>query len=360
MKIIFITRTYPPIVGGMEKVSYEITTRISKLVPSYIIANRKGRKNLPFFLPYAFLKGLFLIVTKSVNVVHLSDAMLSPLGLALKYLTGRKVVTTVHALDVTHRNPLYQFIIPRCLKRLDKIISISDYTIEECVKRGVPREKCVFIPNGVNPDEFILNERNIREKLSKEIKVDLKKKKVLLSVGHLVKRKGFNWFIENVMCNLDKDVIYIIIGGYGNASKGDELQRYQELINRLELQNRVFLLGKTSDRILKLAYNSADLFIMPNIKVPGDAEGFGIVAIEASSIGLPVIASNLEGLKDAIKNGENGYLIEFNNANAFIKKVNELLRKNKLIGGLRKKAKEFTRKNYSWNKISRKYLMEFK
>jgi glycosyltransferase involved in cell wall biosynthesis len=50
------------------------------------------------------------------------------------------------------------------------------------------------------------------------------------------------------------------------------------------------LLGKVSDLDKKILYNTADVFVMPNIKVEGDIEGFGIVAIEASSVGLPVIA----------------------------------------------------------------------
>src|SRR3989344_9530578 len=103
-RVLFITRAYPPVVGGMEKLSYEVTTGVSKLTESFIIANRKGKKNLPFFLPYAFFKALYIIKRNKVDVIHLSDAMLSPLGVMIKYLTGKKVVTTAHALDVTYNN----------------------------------------------------------------------------------------------------------------------------------------------------------------------------------------------------------------------------------------------------------------
>ena len=58
---------------------------------------------------------------------------------------------------------------------------------------------------------------------------------------------------------------------------------------------------------------------MPNIKVQGDMEGFGIVAIEATSIGLPVIASSIEGIKDAIVDNETGALVESENVNNFLK-----------------------------------------
>ena len=305
-RILFITRAYPPVVGGLEKLSYKMTTGVSKLTETYIIANRKGKKNIPFFVPYALLKSLFLIPSKKIDVIHVSDPVLSPLGFVLKKIFRKRVVTSIHGLDLTLPNKIYQTAIPFFLKRLDKYICISEYVKNLALDYGLPNEKCIVIPIGVNPEDFILNEKDIGGRLSKEINVDLKNKKILLSVGHLVERKGFRWFIEKVMPKLDKKFVYLVIGGYGNMSKGNELDTYKELAEKNGVGDRVFLLGKVSDRILKLAYNSADIFVMPNVKVEGDVEGFGMVAIEASCCGVPVVASNIEGIKDAVKDGENG------------------------------------------------------
>ena len=354
-KVLFITRAYPPVVGGLEKLSYKMTTGVSKLTEAYIIANRKGKKNIPFFIPYAFLKSLFLIPIKKIDVIHVSDPVLAPLGFVLKKIFRKRVVTSIHGLDITLDNRLYQMVIPFFLNRLDKYICISEYVKNLALDYGLPSEKCVVIPVGVNFEDFILDENNIRDKLSKEINVDLKDKKIILSVGHLVKRKGFRWFIENVMPKLDKKFVYLVIGGYGNMSKGDELEKYKKLAEQKGVGERVFLLGKSPDRTLKLAYNSADVFVMPNIKVEGDAEGFGMVAIEAASCGVPVIASNLEGIKDAVRDGKNGILIESGNVEMFVKELS----KN---GELKKKSKsfkEYTKENYSWKKISERYLESF-
>ena len=349
-RVLFITRAYPPVVGGMEKLSYEVTTGVSKLTESYIIANKKGKKNLPFFVPYAFFKSLYLIPKKKIDVIHISDPVLSPVGYFLKKIYNKKVAVTIHGLDVTLDNRIYQAIIPLFLKKLDRYICISSYTKELTINAGLNEDKCVVIPVGVNPDDFILKEKNVREKLGKEINVNLKDKKILLSVGHLVERKGVKWFIENVMPKLNKKFIYLVIGGYGNLSKGDELEIYKKLADEKGLGERVFLLGKVSDRVLKLAYNSADVFVMPNIPVKGDVEGFGMVAIEASSCGVPVVASNIEGIKDAVKDGKNGYLVESGDSNSFVKKIKNL---KKL------KVREFTRENYSWGEISKTYLESF-
>src|SRR3989344_1950045 len=150
------------------------------------------------------------------------------------------------------------------------------------------------------------------------------------------------------MPKLDKKFVYLIIGGYGNMSKGNELEEYKKLAVKKNIGDSVFLLGKSSDRVLKFAYNSADIFIMPNIKVEGDVEGFGMVAIEASSCGVPVVASNIEGIIDAVKDGKNGYLVESGNVMEFIK----ILSKDVDLKRKGKGFKEYTKENYSWKKIS--------
>ena len=350
MSILFITRAYPPVVGGMEKLSYELTTGVSKLTRAIIIANTRGKKYLPLFVLKAFLQSLFIIPLKKVSSIHISDPVLAPLGYVLKKIFRKKVAVTIHGLDVTLPSRLYQTIIPPFLKKLDVYICISRYTQSLAINAGLDKKKCIIIPVGVRPEDLILTEKNIQENLAKETNINFKGKRILLSVGHLVERKGARWFIENVMPKLDKKFVYLVIGGYGNLSKGDELGRYKEIAKEKGVGNRVFLLGKVSDRILKLAYNSADVFIMPNIQVKGDAEGFGMVAIEASSCGVPVVASNIEGIKDAVVDGKNGYLVESGDSEVFVKKIKNLKALN---------VKGFTKENYSWEKISKNYFESF-
>lgn len=355
LKVLFITRCYPPVIGGMEKVSYELTSHLANLADIHLIANRKGKKNLPFFLPYALLRALFLIKRHAIDIVHLGDASLAPLGVIIKSVFKLPVVSTVHGLDVTYSNKLYRRIIPKHLKRLDKLICISEHTSIECQKINLPSSKYMVIPNGIKPDEFYLAEPGSREKLQAALKIDLADKRLLLSVGHLVARKGILWFIRSVMPHLPKDTIYLIIGGYGNASRGDEKEVYSRQIKDLGLENQIFLLGEVSVEVLRLAYNSADLLVMPNIKVPGDMEGFGIVAIEAASCGLPVLAANLEGIKDAVINGENGFLVESGNAEGFIKQILSYREQAQF----KKRVREYTVEHFGWGKIAERYLETF-
>jgi glycosyltransferase involved in cell wall biosynthesis len=120
------------------------------------------------------------------------------------------------------------------------------------------------------------------------------------------------------------------------------------------------MLGRVSDRDRNILFNTADLFLQPNVKVPGDMEGFGISVIEAGACRLPVLAANIEGLRDAIKDGRNGFLVESGNASAFVEKINQLFNKGnprKIFG---EETRKFVVENYSWKNIAQKYLEEIR
>ncbi|MGB3081749.1 MAG: glycosyltransferase family 4 protein, partial [Candidatus Omnitrophota bacterium] len=242
------------------------------------------------------------------------------------------------------------------LRRMDKVICVSESVRGECLKRGVEGSRLRVISNGVdtrplNPDKNFsageLDKRNIS--IPGEAKV-------LLTVGRLVKRKGVAEFIENVFPGLVKerpDIAYLVVGS------GEQAGNIKNLITRLKLQNNVFLTGTVSEKLLWNLYAFSDLFIMPNIEVEGDMEGFGIVAREASARGLPVVASDIEGIKDAVKDGQNGYLISPDSPELFREKILRLLEDDSLREGLAEKAKEFV-SGYSWSKVASRYLEEAK
>ena len=106
---------------------------------------------------------------------------------------------------------------------------------------------------------------------------DLRGKKVLLTVGRLVKRKGVAWFVENVAPRLGEGYVYVVVGA------GPERDAIANAVRRNHLTGRVVLAGPQPDSIRNLLFHSAHAFIMPNILVVGDIEGFGIAALEAGA-----------------------------------------------------------------------------
>jgi phosphatidylinositol alpha-1,6-mannosyltransferase len=120
------------------------------------------------------------------------------------------------------------------------------------------------------------------------------------------------------------------------------------------------LLGKIGEGRLGDLLRSADVFVMPNIVVPNDVEGFGIVALEAAASGLPVVAANLQGIKDAILHGENGMLVEPENAAAFVEAVAALAMDGDARRALGEQARRVTEREYSWPKIVERYEAHFR
>jgi len=344
--ILFITRNYPPKVGGLEAYSFHLIREFETLTTTYRITSSKPKKQLPLFLPYSLCKALFLIRKHSIQHIHLCDGFLAPLGLILKRMTGVPVSATIHGLDITHRNLLYQRIIPRCVQRLDRIVCVSQATRNEVLKRTYFQpDYCAVIPNGIVPDQFHLSESvsALRQEIGRFIPISLHGKKLLMTVGHLVKRKGVAWFVDRVMSRLGEEYVYIVAG------EGPERIHIEKAIARHHLQMQVCLLGKIRDGLRNMLYNAADIFIMPNMTVPGDMEGFGIVVLEAGSCGLPVIACNIEGIKDAVIDGKTGYLVGEGDVEGFLRGIRDM---NLKKADVRREVVS----RFNWKMISREYF----
>lgn len=348
LKALFITRNYPPKLGGLEVYSFNLIREFETHDITYKIVSAKSNIHLAWFLPYCFFKALYITWKHGIRSIHLCDGLLAPIGVLLKILTGARVSVSIHGLDITYRKPLYQRVIPRCVARMDKIVCVSRAAQNECLHRGIPSHKCTVIPNGIRPDELYLSqpEGNLRRKLQKLTGASLENRIVLVSVGHLVRRKGVAWFVEHVMPRLAESYQYLIIGD------GPEYRSIKAILSRHNLHKRVFMFGKASDDERNLVYNASDIFVMPNITVPGDLEGFGIAAIEAGSCGLPVIASNIQGLRDAVLDGQTGYLVEERDIEGYLAKIKEM--------NLNKEnVRSIVNARFDWAQIYKRYYEVF-
>ena len=366
--VLFVTRKYPPKTGGMENFSYGLINNYKG--KKHSVTYGGSQKYLPAIYPYLFFKAFSKVLMKKVDIIHIGDGVMAPMGFLLKVLTGKKVVMTAHGKDINLKFKPYQIIMPYFFRRMDRIYCVSNSTVLECLKVGIKKDKCKFIPNGVDPNEFLVNKtiQHLRKELGKKYKLNFKGRKILITVGRLSKRKGAVWFTGNVMKKLDNEYLYLIVGpdstevndlkswfGVKSISYGERLN---EIIKKKKLENKVKWLGKIPFDDLKKFYNCADLFIMPNIRVKGDMEGFGIVAIEATSTGLPVIASAIEGIKDAVVENKTGALVKTEDVQGFLKAIENWSEKMKKHNR-KKEIREVTKKNYSWDKVVAEYQNQF-
>ena len=312
MKVLFISRKKSNDIGGLARFYAQLSSRF----------------------PKSILKP---------DLIHLCDATLLPLGVILKLILQKSLTLTVHGLDITYPNRLYQTMLRILIPQADAIIADSQAT-KKLLTPFHLKNKVVVIPPGISIDH--LNPPSSRSSPAKGgTKADnLKNKLILLTVGNLVPRKGHAWFINNVFPRLSKQFVYIVVG--------DGPQKPAILLNQ-----RIILTGRINNSQLGSLYKLADIYVCPNQHIEGDFEGFGIAAGEAARLGLPVVASNVDGIPEIIKDGKNGMLVE-PNPPTFIKIINRLkdftLRKK-----LGQKAKLYTENHHNWKKTISGYTKVF-
>lgn len=351
-KILFIARRFPPSVGGMERFAFDLSNALKKEVNFIKITWGGSNKWLPIVLPWFFLRAFWqLAIHRDISIIHMQDAVQAPIGWLLHIIFRKPYIIVAHGLDITYQNRFYQAAILPFVRRADAIISISTATNEEAIKRGVPKEKTHVITLGTHDDYGTVNPN--KQQLAADLGIELDKKILLLTTGRLVKRKGVEWFIEHVLTKLvksNKNILYLVAGD------GAERDNIETAIARNKLEKNVLMLGRVPDEVRSLLYQSSDIFVMPNIVVPGDMEGFGIVVHEAATAELPVVASNLEGIADALQNEKNGILVETRNIDAFVSEIQKLAKDEALRKKFGKKARVFTLREYSWQKIADQYI----
>lgn len=344
-KVLFITRKFPPQTGGMENLCFHIAENLpDNEFEVKVIALGKKQIHLLWFFPYV----LFYIFryARLYDYLLIGDGLMCMCGNACRWcapFTKRLII--LHGLDLTYRNPVYQLYLRIYLKRSSDLFVCNSKNTQRLTENWKLKNTIVITP-GIDMDIFLSRASN---------KMEFRKKYnipdnhlILLTVGRLVKRKGVAWFVKNVMPGLD-EVTYIIIG------EGEEHEKIAWEINRHQLEDKVLLLGRTSHKDWKECYQHADVFIMPNIYVKNDVEGFGIVAAEASLAGLVVVASNIDGIPDAIQHGKNGILVEGGNAEEYVKVIKHIQENLKEYKQLAQGYSAYTRKNYSWKKICEMY-----
>ena len=348
MNILFISRAYPPVQGGIENQNYALSVWLKRLASVTTIANRHGKKMLPLFLPYAAIRAL--CTAYRYDVILLGDGVLAIAGFLIKLFYPKKpVVAVIHGLDILYANSLYQaFWVKRFLPSLDMLIAVSEETRAAALAKRIPENKVMVIRNGVETEAF--QGEYGRADLETLLGENLSGKQVLLTTGRLAKRKGAAWFIQEVLPKLPRSVIYVLAGA------GPEKANIEAVIRKTGMEDQVRILGRVTDTERNLLLNTADIFIQPNIRVPGDMEGFGIAVIEATACRRPVIASNLEGLKDAICHNESGILVEPENAEAFENAILSLIENTDERHALGERALRYTEAHYHWNIIARLYI----
>lgn len=362
LKILYISHLHPPHdavlenMGGMQRVSMQLVDELSKnpgveLRPITLETSWKyAGINTTWFL-FRLLGELPAVIRSwEPDIVLFSSMVTASLSIWLKRMVDVPLVTINHGQDVTMPVAAYQSLVPRIFASLDGVISVSSATREVCIERGLNPDKGTVIPNGFPEDALKGNigKDSARDQLENLLGLNFDKLPILLTVGRLVRRKGHAWFIRNVLPKIQHDFHYIVIGD------GPERADVANAVNDSASAAFIHLLGRQPDEVLKAAYAAADIFVMPNIPVPGDMEGFGIVLLEANLAGTAAVASDIEGIRDVISNGENGYRVSPDKPELFAEKIDNILSNGS--GDLGDCARIFVQRKFNWKSVAQQYV----
>ncbi len=296
-----------------------------------------------------FWTALKVVMSNKIDVVHAGRVL--PEGFIaylIARLSGKKVLIYAHGEEITTWRQSGKFKVMRfTYQHADIVIANSEFTRKELEKIGVKPEKIILISPGVDIERFkpMDNVRDLREQIGIS-----EQQKLVLSVGRLSRRKGFDQVVKSIAALRAEniDVHYAVIG------IGEDEQYLKELAERDQVDAFYHALGHVSREDLPRWYNAADVFIMPNREIDGDTEGFGMVFLEASACGKAVISGDAGGTGDAVVNNKTGLRINASELDNVTNALRTLLTNAELTTQYGKNGLKRAREDYSWNSVAEK------
>lgn len=348
-----VSRKHPPSVGGMQQLSLHLVQGLSARLPVTAITWGHGAWGVPVFLAWAQLRLAIGLIFGRVGLLHLGDPALAALGW-LPRLAGVPVFATVHGLDITHPAPWYQAYLSRFFwGRMAAYACISRHVQSLVLARGVAPAMAPVIVPGVALDSVPAGPGPDADALQLDARAGGDDTGIrLLCLGRLVERKGVAWFLDAVAPAwlARHPEVRIDVAGDGPLRA-----RIDALAADPRLRGQVTVHGEVDEPRKRELLARADLVLVPNIRVPGDAEGFGIVCLEAGAAGAWVLAADIEGLRDAVVDGANGQHAAAGDAAAWSAALDALCADPARLRSLGAQARENVARLFGWPAMIDRY-----
>jgi D-inositol-3-phosphate glycosyltransferase len=288
-------------------------------------------------------------------LIHTNYWLSAWAGLELKKTNGIQLVHTYHSLgavkyqSLTDLTDLPQIANIRLkierdiLEKANCVVATSPQEAESLRSLVSTRGQIEIIPCGTDINNFRLTSKaDARTKL----KLD-SREKVILYVGRFDPRKGIETLVRACALLKEKDtdnLKLVIVGGSSpDMPDGDERTRIEHIVDELGMRESTLFAGKIGHDILPLYYTAADVCV-----IPSHYEPFGLVAIEAMACGVPVVASNVGGLKFTIIPEETGLLVEPKDIKAFASGIHRILFDELWARKMRNQASANVNQRFSW------------
>lgn len=267
-------------------------------------------------------------------------------GHELKHQLDLPLVTTFHTLALTkaaagvHDDPLERVRVEREVVACSDQITASteEERAELMVEYGADADRVEVTPPGVDHAAFSPGAPlEARRRLGLSLDAPL-----VLFVGRIQPLKGTRMALR-CLAELPEPVTLVIVGGASGPDGPAELARLHELAHELDIADRVHWVAPQPHEALADWYRAADVCL-----VPSRTESFGLVALEAAACGIPVVATNVGGLRSLVDDGVTGFLVDERKASAFAAPVEQLLADPALAAQIGANASVRSRQ-YTWS-----------
>lgn len=342
-RILHITRNLPPLVGGMERLNWHIADELSHwadvhvlgpdgaaaLKPEHVQLTEVPLRPLWRFLCASAWRALTLARRLKPDIVLAGSGLTAPAAWLAARISGARAVAYVHGLDVAVHHPLYRALWHPALRRMDTVIANSSPTAALVRALGVADTNVRIVhpgaalPTAPQPAQALCQFRE---------QYGLGNARLLLSIGRLTHRKGLREFVQFALPTIVKHAPDTLLTVIGDAPKDALLagvqtrESIQAAADAAGVGAHITFLGViTHPQTLACAYESAAAHVFPVRHIPGDPEGFGMVAIEAAAHGLPTVAFATGGIVDAVEEGQSGRLAPLGDYAALSQAITQLL-----------------------------------
>ncbi len=285
-------------------------------------------------------------------LIHTNYWLSAWAGLELQKTSAIQLVHTYHSLGAVKYQSLVEIpqvantrlrIEREILERANCVVATSPQEQETLRSLVSTRGQIEVIPCGTDTNNFRLTSKtHARTKLKLG-----SHERVILYVGRFDERKGIETLVKACLLLKEKDVqnlkLIIVGGSSDDMPDGDERKRIENLVDQLGLQESTIFAGRIGHDVLPLYYTAADVCV-----IPSHYEPFGLVAIEAMACGVPVVASNVGGLKFTIIPEETGLLVEPKNIEAFANGIHRILCDELWVRKMRRQASANVNQRFSW------------
>ena len=320
MSSLLVTNDFPPKIGGIQSYLHELWRRLPPAETTVLTtpyagdarfdaaaAFRVERTPEPVLLPTRSLALRIDALAREVraDLIFLDPAL--PLGLVGPRLTAAPWVVVLHGAEVTvpGRLPGTRRLLASVLRGASGVVAAAEYPAREAARAAGAPLSGVVIPPGVDVERF-RPAGSAAERREERTRLGLDPDRAtIVGVSRLVPRKGFDVLIDAVAL-LEEDVALVIAGD------GRDRDRLVARARRLGLGERARFLGRVPDSELPSVYRAADVFAMVcRDRWRGlEAEGFGIVFLEAAASGVPAVAGRSGGSHEAVLDGETGVVVD--------------------------------------------------